>query len=330
MNRQEISPMLADKVSDEKLELLWENDNWIAEEKFDGSRYVMQILETGNVLTSRRNSVKTGKNVDKTGNVPHITGIKYPSLYGTIIDGEMTAPGKDFTKVLKIMGSLPEKAIEVQKEIGKAEYWAFDILFYKGKDVQGEPYEVRRKLVCEVVEEMRKQSKEVMKVEVWTGEEKRAIYGKILAEGGEGIILKNKAGIYEQGERSKNWVKVKKTMTDDVVIVGYTEAKKWYAEPGCKGHDDVLYPKGKTTKFFDNGWIGAIRFGKYQGKEVVEIGQCSGITDEMREEFTKNGKKYIGKTMEIVAQLRFKDGGYRHGNFVRLRPDKDPKDCKEE
>ena len=325
----QINPMLAGKVSEEKLELLWEDDNWVAEEKFDGSRYIMQIREGGNILTSRRNSVKTGQNVDKTGNVPHITGIKYPELYGTVIDGEITAPNKDFTNVLKIMGSLPEKAIEVQKEIGKAEYWVFDILYYKGRDVQKEPYQIRRQFVYGVVEEMRKKSKEVMRVLMWEGNKKRKCYEDIIANGGEGIILKNKFGIYEQDKRSHGWIKVKKTVTDDVVIMGFTEAKKWYAEPGTAGADEIIYPNGRTTKFYDNGWIGAIKYGKYKEKELVEIGQCSGVSDEMRAEFTNNQKKYIGKTMEIVAQLRFKDGGYRHGNFVRLRPDKHPKECKE-
>ena len=56
---RELYPQLADVG---KTEHLWENPNWVAEEKFDGSRYLLHIDGYGIPigLTSRRTSSKTG------------------------------------------------------------------------------------------------------------------------------------------------------------------------------------------------------------------------------------------------------------------------------
>ncbi|MCY8087235.1 hypothetical protein OZL46_14080 [Bacillus sonorensis] len=57
---------------------LWESDEYAADEKYDGSHYI----SVGGRFFSRRESIKDGLPVEKTGNVPHLNEIlkKYPLL----------------------------------------------------------------------------------------------------------------------------------------------------------------------------------------------------------------------------------------------------------
>ncbi|MEC1260024.1 hypothetical protein P9D34_06110 [Bacillus swezeyi] len=100
-------PMGGTTVKDlDKMDELWESDDYAADEKYDGSRFF-----------SRRVSVKDGLPVEKTPNVPHLNKIfrKYPLL---ILDGEVYIERGNSSDVVSIMGATPEKAIERQEERG--------------------------------------------------------------------------------------------------------------------------------------------------------------------------------------------------------------------
>ncbi|MED1741058.1 hypothetical protein P4U97_16320 [Bacillus swezeyi] len=107
-------PMGGTTVKDlNKMDELWESDDYTADEKYDGSRY----LSVGSHFFSRRVSVKDGLPVEKTPNVPHLNKIfrKYPLL---ILDGEVYIERGNSSDVVSIMGANPEKAIERQEERG--------------------------------------------------------------------------------------------------------------------------------------------------------------------------------------------------------------------
>ena len=336
-----IEPMKAKGFKNDelyKIEEYYDKSNYVAQEKLDGSRYTMQLTKTGGRLFSRVASKKGTGNVEKTDNIPHITKVILKEYTDSIIDGEIMSPNPEKLTVTSIMGALPDKALERQKEFGNVRYNVFDILYYKGKDVQNLPFKERKILVDEVVKVYNKAGvKEMFSLDyiTGTGDDKREYYQNIVANGGEGIILKDINSIYEQGERPKTWVKVKKNVTSDVVAMGFTDAEQWYAKPGEKGRDGVVYPNGKTTKFFDKHWIGAIKYGKYNNGKLTYIGECSGMTDEVRKDMTENPKKYLNKVIEIFAQMRFVDkdgvkGGFRHAVYKGLRPDKKPIECTED
>ena len=98
--------------------------------------------------------------------------------------------------------------------------------------------------------------------------------------------------------------KCKKMITTDCVILGFTEGS------------------GKFKQ-----WFGAIELGQYKDGELVNIGQCSGLTDFDRSTMSENRKGYIGQVVEVKAAYKFKGGGLRHPQFLHLRPDKAPEDC---
>ncbi len=300
---------------------MWTSDRYVGEEKKDGSHYLMHVGVGGNRFTSRHESKKTpGLFTEKTDNVPHLRDIFVNenvdvNLEGCVFDGEIvrgTLCSKS-SEVTKIMGALPEKAVKLQQELGWVDFCAFDILFDRGKDIRGLPYESRRAILVDYLAPLADPKKHLNIIPV-EYQDKEQFYQDIIAQGGEGVILKDREATYGNG-----WAKVKRTSTYDVVITGFEEPTKITKK--VSGEES-------TSRFYDNGWIGAIVFGQWFGGKLINFGTCSGMDDALREELSRNRESYVGRVIEIEAQERIaKTGRFRHPRFLRFRPDKNAEDC---
>jgi ATP-dependent DNA ligase len=355
-------PMGGTTVKDpEKMEKVWESDDYIAEEKYDGSRY---MVKGGGRFFSRRVSVVDGIPVEKTKNVPHLHEVlkNYPLL---ILDGEIYIEGGKSNEVVSIMGASPDEAVKRQQERGWVKYVVYDIL----RDIDGNwlldlPWIERRGILEETLETIFQEHptiSEHVKLSEYVTENKKEFHAEIVRRGGEGVMLKNKYGKYVPGKKPRwNWIKVKTEITSDVIITGFKPAKKEYVglsidtwnywEKDGKlytaadiletleqwekefAHESHEYFKElgyePVNRYYFYGWIGAIEFAQYDHNgELKHVGYCSGITDELRKDMTENPDKYIGQVMEIIAMERTKDGYFRHPNFLRMRPDKNPTEC---
>lgn len=207
----------------------------------------------------------------------------------------------------------------------------------------------------------------------------RAYYEFILARGGEGVIVKPVKGKYRDNCRGWEYSKIKKFLTRECVLMGFTDPTKeyrgkfpspdkWqYWERGTTLYDTSKLEDLKkvradpnsfhpVSKYYFENWIGNIRFGvvitdeeidklskskkfhveemTLEGKrvKVLEVGECSGFDEEMRETFSfkyKNRDKWLGTVIEVKANEIFDDTGkLRHPRFLRIREDKSPLDCK--
>lgn len=303
-----IFPMGA-KTDEKRTLMAWDNPNWVCERKYDGSRYLCRIEHDGKVrFVSRQKSKSNGLPVDKTENVPHLVEFfkYYPA--GTIFDGEIiTHENCTSSEVTSIMGSLPERAIELQSKNGYVKYVIFDLLFYNGKDFRSYPYELRRM----TLEEMFKHKNEYVFLAPVVKENKKEFFKTVVQSGGEGVILKNIHKPYIDNKKpTDTWIKVKKHDTFDVVVIGYTkptkeytgkQIEKWEYWEGPQGNkimatdllsnrllDDGWVP---ITRDYYNGWIGAVRFAQWfpeleyikrrkQNKipEAIEKLEINGIT----------------------------------------------------
>lgn len=184
-------PMNASAVDDERrMEEIWKGPDYVAEEKYDGSRY----LAIGGRFFSRRIGVG-GYPVEKTDRVPHLAALaEFPNL---ILDGELYVPGGNSSDVTSILGSLPERAVELQKEQGHLCYVIFDVLRdIDGKWLLDRPYHERRKYLEAVHAKLGNPHVNLSTVVV---EDKRSFFEEILARGGEGVILKYVHGLYIPG-----------------------------------------------------------------------------------------------------------------------------------
>lgn len=300
----------------------WEwKDLWI-EEKYDGSLYMGRSNGAGLTFTSRRTSEKNGKPVDKTDNLPFIN--KWPkSLDGTLVIGEVMSPTKDHGDVNRLMNSLPEKSKELQTDksredyIGIPTYIAFDVVWFKGQDLRMKSITERRKYRDEVVDLWQKTAFNPADGEplvyvstIWNGTEALLRYAKIVKEGGEGLMVKHRNMPYGQGI-----IKVKKCFDCSVFVIGYEDAKE-----------------GKTGKF--KGQIGAIKFAVLHKGEPVQIGQCSGMVDEIRRDISAHRDKYLGAVLDVRCQpfdhpeyWKPEEEKLRHPRFLRFRTDWSKKQC---
>jgi len=111
--------------------------------------------------------------------------------------------------------------------------------------------------------------------------------------GFEGIVLKRKDSIYKTS-RTKDWIKVKKFMSEDVLCV------------------DII----KSIKNKDI--ISAVKF-EYNNK-ICKCG--SGFTKDERKLFAKHPELIVGKIIEVKYQEIGSNGCLRFPVFVRVRPDK--------
>jgi bifunctional non-homologous end joining protein LigD len=285
--------------------------HFVAEEKFDGSRYVLYIggdpyeRSAPNALLSRRVSVVDSKHVDRTKNVPHITDRSYAGLEGTVLDGEIQSV--DFLSTNSIMNSAPSMAVSKQSTIGNVIYHVFDVMSFRGKDVSNLPLSDRRKILVEVVKRMA--NPHVRVIEQVTGD-LTAFFNRIVAKGGEGIIVKDLRQAYGVG-----WSKFKKSYDVSCVISGWHEG---------------------TGKY--SGTIGSLLLSVFHDGKLVEIGRASGFDDALRAEMAKDFSKFKGRVVDIFAQeiqdsKRSADnavGRLRHPTFFRLRDDLNAEDCTSE
>lgn len=281
---------------------------FVAEEKLDGSRYLLYIgcdpygrsrhHETFNTLLSRRESSKDGLFVDKSRNLPHITEHPFFGLTYTVLDGEVTLPGQDFYVLNGIMNSLPEASAAAQEKHGRVIFNVFDVLRIDGKDVTDKPFGERRiVLECIMRDAQAHRAMRYMNLLPQFEHPFEEHFRRIVENGGEGLIIKNLDSPYGKG-----WSKMKKSHDISCVVMGY--------KPG----------KGKYE-----GQIGALQLGVWYGGVLTEVGFASGMDDDLRKAITDNPKAYLGKVVDIFAQQIQTNtqsvGRLRHPTFYRFRDD---------
>lgn len=116
-----------------------------------------------------------------------------------------------------------------------------------------------------------------------------------LAQGFEGLMLKDVDATYASGRRSKSWIKLKGKQTYDCRVVGF--------QPG-KGRYD--------------GAAGALLVA-YQGKTIAVAG---GLSDAQRQDIYDHPENWVGKTAEVQCQQLTPSGLMRHPSLVCIRWDK--------
>ncbi len=350
-----LEPMTAQELDEDKLQKHLAENRVVGEQKFDGHRGLLFITSKGNRIFSRRVSKQTGWYAENTDCMPHIRDIVVPEdLYGTVIDGEILLPIENCScrQVQSVTGALPETAIKYQLENGFAYLCAFDILYYKGINIQKMPLWKRKVYLWKVL--LRIKSDFISTCTLYCNQEtmdylkfKWKEYGadqelidslvlvhdfeqqfrEFLKEGKEGLIIKDIEGIYEQ-KRSKAFVKMKAHKTYDVVIMGYEEPTREYTG---KELDTWEFYEGDTpvTKYYYNNWIGAVIFGVWKDGKLVEVGRTSGMDEETRRLLSENREKYLGQVIEVEAQgiINKDTGSLQHPRFICMRPDKSSEMC---
>ena len=339
------SPMKYYAASDEKIDKACETNDWFGEKKIDGALYLATLTEKGDYLFSRTPSKKTGLLVDKSENIPHIMNALSVLPKGTILLGEIYYPNGTSKNVTSIMGCLPEKAKERQMgEYGYISYYVHDILWYDGINlIAGKATNLERYCILQKVwEKYNLEHPNIHLAEAFFDDFKGRA-ARIISEGGEGIVMKLKTGVYEPDKRPQTNLKVKSVDYVDVICLGGVDPTREYSGKDIESWEywevDGRKLKGflygveaseAITKAYYYGWKTAIRIGLYNSKgEIEEIGTVSsGLTDELRADLAENPSKYEGRVVAIQAMSRDKkEHTLRHPFIVQFRDDKPARDC---
>lgn len=202
---------------------------YFAQEKVDGFWYQFEKTDNYYYLFSRTVSAKDGLLVEKSANVPHLTNFLNEKLPPrTTIIGEIYYPGKTSKDATVVMGCLPEKAIERQKD-NPIHFYIHDIIQYDNINLMNVKAELRYKILSKIWELHDLSSNPYLRLADYVTEDIENYIESILAAGGEGAVLKKKDVIY-QPDKKPAWssIKVKKHGEADVVCMSFCDATKYY------------------------------------------------------------------------------------------------------
>ena len=200
---------------------------------------------------------------------------------------------------------------------GELKYFVFDILYFNGYDLRDLPLLTRKKILKAILPKLQN---------VYYSEhvESNGInyFAKAEQDHLEGIIAKKATSKYYEGKRSKEWLKIKTTLQQEMVIGGYTS------------------PQGNRKG------IGALICGYYKDDKLVYAGKVGTGFDEITLKSLEVTLKRLGRkttpfvkepklkdshwvTPSLVAQIKFmewtENRSMRHPVFLGLKTDKDAK-----
>ncbi len=308
-----IKPMLAETGEP------FDDEDWIFEIKFDGTRAIAFVDRNSVKLQNRRL-------LDITHRYPELTLNK--DVKGRVIlDGEIVVlhNGKpDFERLQEREHAEGEAKIHLLSKEYPAVYIVFDVLEIDGKDVTNETLMERKRLLERTVKES-----ERLLISEYVEARGKKFFREVQKLGLEGVMAKRKDSKYEIGKRSKNWLKIKNLKTIDCVVCGLTKGKGSRSEYfgslvlGC-------YRKGKLV------YVGRVGTGFDRRKmemfmRVFERLRTRECPFPSKPSFESGIELAYWVRPEIVVEVEFleltKDMKLRAPSLRRIRNDKEPGEC---
>jgi bifunctional non-homologous end joining protein LigD len=291
-----LQPMLATLI-----DAPFDDKDWIFEDKYDGFRMVATI-EGGEVTLYSRNGKIISHNYIEVAKA--LEGIKHDA----VIDGELVAIGSDGLSHFQLLQN-------ARRHEAKLQYCAFDLMFQKGDDLRSLPLLERKKRLKAILP----------KNKLIRFSQHRAMLGtKFFREadhdGLEGIMAKRADSPYLSGARTDNWLKIKTSKRQEVVIVGFTAPKR--TRP-CFGALALAVREGQEWRFI--GHVGA-------GFSHETLKELHGKLIKLKLAKSPFSKRVRGEAITtwvkptLVAEVKFTEwtnsGEMRHPVYLGLRADK--------
>ncbi len=211
---ERIEPMLATTAS-----LPSRRTGWAYEFKWDGVRAIVYV-EGGRARARSRN------NKDFTEWFPELRELgEFLGARSVVLDGEIVAIDEEgqpsFGRLQHRLHLGSATAVARRAKEFPTSFLAFDVLYLDGRETIDLSYDERRALL----ESLRLVGNSFATPPSFTdrsGEELLAISRE---RGLEGLVIKRRSSRYVPGRRSSEWLKVKNSRTQEVVVGGWTEGK---------------------------------------------------------------------------------------------------------
>jgi len=185
-------------------------EDWLYEVKFDGYRMLARV-EGSRVQMFTRNGH------DWSSKVPHlVTSIQQLNIPSAWIDGEIVVLADNGVPSFQAL----QNAFD-GKRTSNIIFYAFDLPFVAGRDIRGEPLNLRRELLSQLV--ATGQDDHIRFSEAFCAAPSDLI-ASACRMGLEGIMAKRQSARYVSS-RTDDWVKIKCAQRQEFVIVGYTAPK---------------------------------------------------------------------------------------------------------
>jgi len=309
------------------------------EYKYDGERIQAHIKNDEIILYSRRHENITHQFPDVVLNLKNTFKSK-----NAILEGEAVAIDKktgELEKFQVLMTRRRKYEIEKYTKETPVKYFIFDILYLNNKSLLNENLLVRK----EKLEENIKENEGIALAKYIISENQNEIedfFEEALAQGAEGIMIKDSLSVYQAGIRGWNWIKFKKDYkkelvdTFDLVVVGalYGAGKR----AGTYGSLLLASFDPKTNKYYTFTKVGAgftdknleelpKILNKYKTKEkhrLVSTEMEADVWFEPVKVLEVEGAEITISPVHTVASDIIKKGGLalRFPRFLRWRDDK--------
>ena len=295
-------------------ESLPEGTDWLYELKLDGYRAL---------------AIKSNSTVQLRSRNDNDFSLKYPLVAKalatmpdeTMLDGEVVAldaSGRPSFNTLQNYSSA----------VAPICYYVFDVLVLRGRNLKNEPLEVRRDLLrTKVLPKLQEPIRHAQELQGTVLDLLKAVR----EYGFEGLVAKRRDSVYETGERSGAWRKVRVNKGQEFVIGGYTI--------GGNPFDALVfgYYEGYDLIFASrtrNGFTPMVRRQLFAKLRKLETPLCPFANLPEK----KSGRWRQGLTAERMAECRWvkpvlvgqfefvewtADNHLRHSRFIALREDKD-------
>lgn len=268
-----VRPMLAQKYQDKKKHVIWAseeqpNNFYRASKKYDGIRCFIFIDENSNIRFESR----TGKPFKY---FEHIAD-KIKHLSNVILDGELYSNTVEFEKICSLVNS-EEYDKETDTDI---QFFIYDFIDLNSTDdVFEKRLEKLNKEFLKFADEAQYPIQPVSQIKIKSEKDLKEFHDKWVAEGYEGLMLKDPNGLYEFGKRSNNLLKYKEMHSDEFKI------------------KDIFIAENDPERVQIELYIDP-----FNSQETFKIGTLKGNKEENYNNYYLNKNNLIGKWLTINYQ----------------------------
>ncbi|MFP5438996.1 MAG: DNA ligase D [Bacteroidia bacterium] len=305
----EVKPMLATLVNEP-----FDTPGWTYEVKWDGYRALAYIKDGKSELQSRNLKTFTEKYYP-------IAAVMDSWSINALLDGEILVIGKDGKANFSALQNWRSEAD------GDLVYYAFDLLWYEGRNITGLPLSERQAILKEILPT----NDDHVRLSRVFDTNGLAFFEAAQKMGLEGIMAKKADSTYAIDSRSKDWLKIKVNQRQEVVIGGFTKN-----EGTAKQFSSLLLGVYNNEKFEYVGKVGT-GFSDKKQKEMMALFEpliTSKIPFDTEPDVNKPSRfrpnppkaKATWLKPELVCEVSFievtGDGVFRHPSFEGMRSDK--------